>query len=735
MAITKIHAINRSTKAAIKYIIDPLKTRNGELVEGIHCDVPTASFEFEMLADMSHRYNGNYERVGGRHVGGQRLHQAAKSYHLIQSFSPDDHVTPEEAHAIGVQLMRELLGNDYQFVIATHVDKDHIHNHIVFNAYSMTTLKKFRSQPYITANRIKEISNRLTAEHGLSVSLRRDEQLEKNGFVHEKDVHQSFRAELRRRLRFVASRATSPEMFDQLCEQLEITTTKRGQDRGYRLPDQQRNIRDKSLSDIGSYTSEGIKTTTAENADNQLRLMALIDDVYGMCDSLDDLTFMLQQEHDVTLKRQRNGSYQFTFHDGTKVPAELLPPAYHLNYMNEHWHDPNALKAKVAAPDVLAEYQEQTKSKMTNTETLMDLSEDQVLSVDEKGALVQLEVPNEGQLTVHLNRYELRGDSDHLQVALQANYYYTLTDQSGKRPRAVSIRGEALIHAIDLDQGLNPELVKVPPQAVFGHSDKGLTITLPDAGYERVFIPNDAVNYDRLHQQYTVQIGNHWHYNATPFATLNDPEPKSVSLTGAALKPALKSTQPVLGRWLIANRQRQYMQAQQADVKRLSTTLGELRANHITDRQSLGRQVTAVKAQLHDVQQKIEMLHDKITNYNDLAKFIFTRNQYQPIIDKLEDVSPNEQHRLTKKYQHEINMYQTAVLHLQNQDFNPLLTNEEMASVITDQEKTLRSLEQSLKQQTIMVNKWEDIADLMDDLQGELPQEEQEQQHHHDIER
>ena len=735
MAITKIHAINRSTKDAIKYIIDPLKTQNGELVEGVHCDTPTASFEFEMLADMSHRYNGNFERVGGRQVESQHLRKTAKSYHLIQSFSPDDHVTPEEAHGIGLQLMRELIGDDYQFVIATHVDKDHIHNHIIFNAYSMTTLKKFRSQPYITANRIKEISNRLTAEHGLSVSLKREEQLDKNGFVHQKDVHQSFRAELRRRLRFVASRATSPEMFDQLCNQLEITTTKRGQDRGYRLPDQQRNIRDKSLSDIGSYTSAGIKETAAENAHNQRRIIALIDDVYPMCDSLDDLTFMLQQEHDVTLKRQRNGSYQFTFHDGTKVPAELLPPAYQLNYMNEHWHDPSALKAKVAVPDVLAEYQEQTKSKMTNTETLMDLSEDQVLSVDERGALVQLEVPNEGQLTVHLNRYELRGDPDHLQVALQANYYYTLTDQSGKRPRAVSIRGEALIHAIDLDQGLNPELVKVPPQAVFGHSDKGLTITLPDAGYERVFFPNDAVSYDHLHQQYTVQIGNHWHYNATAFATLNDPEPKSVSLTGAALKPALKSTQPMLGRWLIANRQLQYMKAQQADVKRLSTTLGELRASHITDRQSLRRQVTAVKAQLHDVQQKIEMLHDKITNYNDLAKFIFTRNQYQPIIDKLEDVSPKEQHRLTKKYQHEINMYQTAVLHLQNRDFNPLLTNKEMASVITDQEKTLRSLEKSLKQQNIMVNKWEDIAELMNNLQGEPSQEEQEQQHHHDIER
>lgn len=736
MAVTKIHAINRSTRDAIKYISDPLKTRDGRLVEAVHCDAPFAALEFEMTARMSHEYNGNYERVGGRQVEGQRVQQAAKSYHLIQSFSPDDHVTPEEAHEIGLQLMRELLGNDFEFVIATHVDKHHIHNHIVFNAYSLTTLKKFRSQPYITANRIKEISNRLTAEHGLSVSLKRDEQLDKNGFVHERDRHQSFRAELRRRLRFIASRATSPAMFEQLCEQMEITTSQRGQNRGYRLPEQQRNIRDKSLSDTGSFTTEGIKQTTAENAQNQKRLIPLINDVYEMCDSLDDLTFLLRQEHDVTLKRQRNGSYQFTFHDGTKVPAGLLPPGYQIAFMSEHWHDPSALKETQPAPDILAEYQAQTKSKMTNTETLMDLSEDQVLSVDKKGALVQLEVPGEGQLTVHLNRYELRGKPDHLQVALQANYYYTLTDQSGERPRAVSIRGEALIHAIDLDQGLNPEFVKVPPQAVLGHSDKGLTITLPDAGYERVFIPNDAVSYDRLHQQYTVQLGNHWHYNAAPVATIDDPEPKSISLTGEALKPVLKTEQPMLGRWLIANRQRQYMQAQRAGVSRLSTTLSELRANHITDRPSLGRQLTAVKAQLVEVQSKIEALHTKITDYNNLAKFVFTRNQYQPIIDKLSEAPEKEEQRLTKKYHDEIQLYETAVLNLENREFNPMLTNEELRGVIKEQEQTLRSLEQSFKQQTTMVNKWEDIANLVDELQADQTQEEREQQQHeHDIER
>ena len=83
-------------------------------------------------------------------------------------------------------------------------------------------------------------------------------------------------------------------------------------------------------------------------------------------------------------------------------------------------------------------------------------------------------------------------------------------------------------------------------------------------------------------------------------------------------------------------------------------------------------------------------------------------------------------------------MYQTAVLHLQNQDFNPLLINEEeMASVAwhRPRKNPTGHHEQSLKQQTIMVNKWEDIAELMNNLQGEPSQEGQEQQHHHDIER
>ena len=66
------------------------------------------------------------------------------AHHIIQSFSPDDNLTPEQIHEIGRQTMLELTGGNYEFVIATHTDKDHLHNHIILNTTNTSTLKKFR---------------------------------------------------------------------------------------------------------------------------------------------------------------------------------------------------------------------------------------------------------------------------------------------------------------------------------------------------------------------------------------------------------------------------------------------------------------------------------------------------------------------------------------------------------------------------------------------------------------
>ena len=87
--------------------------------------------------------------------------------HLIQAFEPGE-VTPEEAHQIGMELAREVLGGKYEFVLTTHIDKDHVHNHLIFNAVSFQDHKHYHSNKR-SYHFIRRTSDRICKEHGLSV--------------------------------------------------------------------------------------------------------------------------------------------------------------------------------------------------------------------------------------------------------------------------------------------------------------------------------------------------------------------------------------------------------------------------------------------------------------------------------------------------------------------------------------------------------------------------------------
>ena len=149
MAITKTHPIKSTLKAAIDYICDPAKTDGKLLVSSYGCTAETADIEF----------------------GWTRRHAIDKGYnlgrHLIQAFSPGE-VSPEEAHEIGIQLANEILGGKYEFVLTTHVDKGHIHNHLIFNAVSFVDHKHYHSNKR-SYHFIRRTSDRLCQEHGLSV--------------------------------------------------------------------------------------------------------------------------------------------------------------------------------------------------------------------------------------------------------------------------------------------------------------------------------------------------------------------------------------------------------------------------------------------------------------------------------------------------------------------------------------------------------------------------------------
>ena len=151
MAITKTHPIKSTLKAAIDYICDPSKTDGKLLVSTYGCTAETADIEFGWTR--RHAIDRGYSYNLGRH--------------LIQAFSPGE-VSPEEAHEIGMQLAKEILGGKYEFVLTTHVDKGHIHNHLIFNAVSFVDHKHYHSNKR-SYHFIRRTSDRLCQEHGLSV--------------------------------------------------------------------------------------------------------------------------------------------------------------------------------------------------------------------------------------------------------------------------------------------------------------------------------------------------------------------------------------------------------------------------------------------------------------------------------------------------------------------------------------------------------------------------------------
>lgn len=236
MAITKIHAIKSTLGKALAYIENPDKTDGQMLVSGYNCEPQTASIDFEMAAVLAHKAR-NLKRKRSTNL----------AYHLIQSFSPEDAVTPEQAHELGKKLAFEYTGGKYEYVVATHIDKGHIHNHIMINAVSFYDYKKLRTVPYRTARQIRDISDRLCMETHLSVidDPQKIGQLYPENAWKKKSV--SNRTEIRKRLNFCLERATDYSQFLSMAKGLEITPTIRGKHISYLLEGAGQSVRDNSL--------------------------------------------------------------------------------------------------------------------------------------------------------------------------------------------------------------------------------------------------------------------------------------------------------------------------------------------------------------------------------------------------------------------------------------------------------------------------------------------------------
>lgn len=149
MAITKIHAIKATVNKAVDYICNPAKTDESILISSFGCSPETAAFDFKFALSKTNQADLN------------------KAFHLIQAFMPGE-VSYKEAHQIGIELADKLLEGKYSYIVATHIDKGHVHNHIIFCAADNINHEKYHDCKK-TYYHIRHLNDELCSEHQLSV--------------------------------------------------------------------------------------------------------------------------------------------------------------------------------------------------------------------------------------------------------------------------------------------------------------------------------------------------------------------------------------------------------------------------------------------------------------------------------------------------------------------------------------------------------------------------------------
>ncbi|MGT2906516.1 relaxase/mobilization nuclease domain-containing protein [Streptococcus dentiloxodontae] len=281
MVVTKVHQIKTSAGLgrSIQYILNDAKTispevtgdfdfplivRDGQvgqqLISGHDVtNLKAADVEFTLTKQLADRRMGR-DRQSDLVTG-----KGVLAHHIIQSFSPEDNLSAEEIHAIGRQTVMELTGGNHSFVIATHMDQDHIHNHIIFNATSNVDLKKFRWQKG-TKKSLEKISDKHADLAGAKIIEPKAAVFDHKAYAayQKKSV---YKLDIKSRLEFLLKQSLNLEDFKAKAKVLNLQVDFSGKYAKYKLldRDQQRNTRDSTLSKRGRYSMAAIAERLSKN--------------------------------------------------------------------------------------------------------------------------------------------------------------------------------------------------------------------------------------------------------------------------------------------------------------------------------------------------------------------------------------------------------------------------------------------------------------------------------------
>ena len=336
MVVTKHFATHgkKYRRRLIKYILNPDKTDNLKLVS----DFGMSNYlDFPSHAEMVEMYNVNFTNndklYESRNDRQEKHQQTIHAHHLIQSFSPEDNLTPEEINRIGYETMMELTGGRFKFIVATHTDKDHVHNHILINAIDRNSDKKLIWN-YALERNLRMISDRISKMAGAKIIEKRYSYRD-----YKKYRESSHKFELKQRLYFLLQQSKSFDDFLEKAKQLHVQIDFSQKHSRFLMTDRTmvKPIRGRQLSKRDLYDEDFFKTYFAKQ-EIESRLKFLLKSVY----SLEEL-HVKAKELNLTIElKQKN--VMFTLEeDGKKISLSHKKISdkklYDVQFFNRYFED------------------------------------------------------------------------------------------------------------------------------------------------------------------------------------------------------------------------------------------------------------------------------------------------------------------------------------------------------------------------------------------------------------
>ena len=679
MAITKIHAIKSTLSNVILYIENPSKTDGQLLVSGYNVEPQTAALDFEITAMMAHKVH---------HISCKKTSNLA--YHLIQSFSPTEKITPREAHDLGRKLALEFTEGKYEFVIATHIDKGHIHNHIIINSVSFYDYKKLRTVPYRTAQQIRSISDRLCMEAQLSVI--KDPQ--KLGQLYPTYVQKkrttSNRTEVRKKLNFCLERATNYAQFLQMAQELGISVCQRGKHMTYLPEGAGRAIRDTSLADTDKFTYTGLVERLEDNAAEQLFIRERIAKIFPSVSTFTDFIKQLQSEGVKARVKKQTGQllYKAADLDGTWIPADALGDGFTLAGLESAIKNKSGILDTNHSTPIAELYQKLTTNYPQNCDTSVRLTSRQICSAGKRGVLLQIHDSSGNPAKLMIDNSHIHTTPDgSVSADIGAAFSYDITYDDSTHG---TIRGTDLIRQIDEANLTQPLTVSLTADQIIAMSLRGVTVHLPQYGIERLFIPERYVqrNVDQGSCAISLYLG--WQYSYVPIGS----EKTRKSISGAELAQSLGgvvqigTSESSLAR-RVANVERR---AGIANAQELGKLLGSMADNGLHSAADFDKQINAYRREEMELRNEIAELRSKSKVYAATAHNLQACRTYKSVWLEYASKSLAQKDTFYKQNEVALQAYSRAASQLDKMGISLGTEPEKVRQLVTETESRIADL-------------------------------------------